>query len=93
MRDLTRVMSPAQKRLEFMAQPTFTVNCDSGSKGSGFLPELTSETDQFLAEGAKPLFLIPFWAWALLGAAGAAWWFWGRHHIPAPAWLGGTPKP
>lgn len=86
-------MTPNDRRAEFLSGvPSITVNCSApGGDAGGFLPELTDETDKYLAEGAKPFFIIPLWAWIALGA-GAAWWFWGRHHIPAPAWLGGDAK-
>lgn len=91
MRDLARAgMLPTERRAEFAAQPSITVNCGaSGDSGGGFLPAFENATDQYLAEGAKPFFIIPLWAWVLV-AGGAAWWFWGRHHVPnAPTWLGG----
>jgi hypothetical protein len=92
MKDLSRAgMTPNDKRAEFLSGPSITMNCSAPDSGgaAGFLPEFTNETDQYLAEGAKPLFFIPLWAWVLVGT-GAAWWFWGRHHVPhAPTWLGG----
>ena len=94
MKDLSRAgMTPNDRRAEFLSGGSITVNCSApGSDSGGFLPELTNETDKYLAEGAKPLFIIPLWAWLALGAAGA-WWFWGRHHFPgAPTWLGGEGK-
>lgn len=83
-------MTPNDKRAEFLSSPSFTINCAApDSSGGGFLPELENATDQYLAEGAKPFFIIPLWAWVLI-AGGAAWWFWGRYKFPnAPTWLGG----
>jgi hypothetical protein len=62
--------------------PVVNVNCaGSGAADSEALPSFSQAADQYLTEETKPLFLVPLWVWLLVGAAGAAWWFWGRKHI------------
>jgi len=63
-------------------------NCgqpEAAGGDSGFLPTLSSEADQYLAESAQPFFAVPFWVWLAIGGA-AFWFFWGRKHIDLETW-------